>query len=113
MVDAHPKRFSLTRKLVLLLMFCFAQFLESFNNSALFPAIPALEVSMGITQSQSPWIISGFQLTFASFLLIVCVITFSLETSSHPLLKSGRISDVYDPSKCSANVAPDSILSQH
>ena len=76
LVDKPPKRLSLIRKLVLLLMFCFAQFLDSFNNSALYPAIPALEISMGITQSQSAWIISAFQLTFASFLLIVCLITF-------------------------------------
>ncbi|KAH0835592.1 major facilitator superfamily domain-containing protein [Lanmaoa asiatica] len=79
-VDGLPRRLSLTRKLVLLLMFCFAQFLDAFNISALFPAVPALDVSMGITQSQSVWIISAFQLTFASFLLI-----------------GGRISDVYNP----------------
>ncbi|KAG1718342.1 major facilitator superfamily domain-containing protein, partial [Suillus occidentalis] len=71
---------SLTRRLILLVIFCLAQFLDSFNNSALFSAIPALEVSMGMTESQSTWIISAFQLTFASFLLI-----------------SGRISDVYNP----------------
>lgn len=75
--DPLPKQLSLTRKLVLLLMFCFAQFLDAFNNSALFPAIPSLESSMGITESQSAWIISAFQLTFASFLLIVCVIVLS------------------------------------
>ena len=113
MVNEPPKRFSLARKLILLLMFCLAQFLDAFNNSALFPAIPALEGSMDITQSQSPWIISGFQLTFASFLLIVCLVTSSLETSSHPLSKGGRISDVYNPSKCSADVASDTSLSKH
>ena len=75
--DPLPKQLSLTRKLVLLLMFCFAQFLDAFNNSALFPAIPSLESSMGITESQSAWIISAFQLTFASFLLIVCAIVLS------------------------------------
>ncbi|KAH7923213.1 MFS general substrate transporter [Leucogyrophana mollusca] len=80
LVDAAPKRLSLTRKLVLLTMFCLAQFLDSFNNSALFSAIPALEISMNMTESQSTWIMSAFQLTFSSFLLI-----------------SGRISDVYNP----------------
>ncbi|KAF9242847.1 major facilitator superfamily domain-containing protein [Melanogaster broomeanus] len=60
-------------------MFCLAQFLDAFNNSALFSAIPVLEESMGITGSESVWVISAFQLTFASFLLI-----------------SGRISDVYN-----------------
>ncbi|KAG1897787.1 major facilitator superfamily domain-containing protein [Suillus fuscotomentosus] len=75
-----PCVFPGTPPLILLFLFCLAQFLDSFNNSALFSAIPALEVSMGMTESQSTWIISGFQLTFASFLLI-----------------SGRISDVYNP----------------
>ncbi|KAH7929188.1 MFS general substrate transporter [Leucogyrophana mollusca] len=80
LVDGVPKRLSLAKKLVLLTMFCLAQFLDSFNNSALFSAIPALEVSMNMTESQSTWIMSAFQLTFASFLLI-----------------SGRIADVYNP----------------
>ncbi|KAG0704079.1 major facilitator superfamily domain-containing protein [Suillus ampliporus] len=80
LVDHEPKQLSHTRRLVLLVMFCLAQFLDAFNNSALFSAIPALEVSMGMTESQSIWVISAFQLTFASFLLI-----------------SGRISDVYNP----------------
>ncbi|KAG1744988.1 major facilitator superfamily domain-containing protein [Suillus paluster] len=80
LVDYEPKKLSYTRRHVLLVMFCLAQFLDAFNNSALFSAIPALEVSMGMTESQSTWIISAFQLTFASFLLI-----------------SGRISDVYNP----------------
>jgi hypothetical protein len=71
LVDHEPQNFSLTCRLILLVIFCLAQFLDSFNNSALFSAIPALEVSMGMTESQSTWIISAFQLTFASFLLIV------------------------------------------
>jgi MFS family permease len=74
------KQLSLTHKLVLLLMFCFAQFLEAFNNAALVPAIPTLMRSMGITGSQSAWILSAFQLTFASFLLIVRLVTFLLAT---------------------------------
>ena len=78
LANEPTKQLSLARKLVLLLMFCFAEFLNAFNNAALFPAIPPLEDSMDITESQSVWIISAFQLTFASFLLIVCLITFSL-----------------------------------
>ncbi|KAH0832959.1 major facilitator superfamily domain-containing protein [Lanmaoa asiatica] len=77
MFDGLP---TLTQKLVLLLMFCLAQFSDSFNNSELCPAIHILEGSMGITQGQSAWIMSAFQLTFALLLLI-----------------SGRISDVYNP----------------
>ncbi|EGN97457.1 hypothetical protein SERLA73DRAFT_110686 [Serpula lacrymans var. lacrymans S7.3] len=81
LVDGLPSpKLSTARKLVLLTIFCLAQFLDSFNNSALFSAIPALELSLNMTESQSTWIISAFQLTFASFLLI-----------------SGRISDVYNP----------------
>ncbi|KAI0699480.1 MFS general substrate transporter [Cerioporus squamosus] len=61
-------------------MFCLAQFLDAFNNSALFSAIPALVTSLSMNVAESTWLISGFQLTFASFLLI-----------------SGRMSDVYNP----------------
>ncbi|KAG1725479.1 major facilitator superfamily-domain-containing protein [Suillus paluster] len=74
------KRLSLTRKLVLLAMLCLAQSLDSFNFAALFSAIPVLDISMGMTETQSTWIFSASQLTFSSFLLI-----------------SGRISDVYNP----------------
>jgi hypothetical protein len=71
LVDGGPKELPLFRKLVLLVVFCLAQFLDAINNSALFSALPALEISMGMTESQSTWMISAFQLTFASFLLIV------------------------------------------
>ncbi|KIJ13560.1 hypothetical protein PAXINDRAFT_13523 [Paxillus involutus ATCC 200175] len=80
LTNGPPKQLSLTCKLVMLLMFCLARSLDAFNNSALFVAIPALEGSMGITESESVWIISAFQLTFAAVLLI-----------------SGRISGVYNP----------------
>ncbi|KZT01861.1 MFS general substrate transporter [Laetiporus sulphureus 93-53] len=81
LVDGRlPQLYSPFRRYLLLIVFCFAQFLDSFNNSALFSAIPDLENSLDITASESAWIISAFQLTFASFLLI-----------------SGRISDVYNP----------------
>ncbi|KAG2125506.1 major facilitator superfamily domain-containing protein [Suillus clintonianus] len=76
----EPRRLSLTRKLVLLVMFCFAQFLDTLNTAALFSAIPTIEASMGMSETQSTWVISAFRLTFSSFLLI-----------------SGRLSDVYNP----------------
>ncbi|KAG0700165.1 major facilitator superfamily domain-containing protein [Suillus ampliporus] len=79
-LDGQPEKLSLTRKLVLLVMFSLAQLLDSFSISALFSAVPTLEASMGLTGSQSTWIFSAFQLTFSSFLLI-----------------SGRLSDVYNP----------------
>ncbi|KAL1942302.1 hypothetical protein VTO73DRAFT_6366 [Trametes versicolor] len=81
LVDGRvPQKYSPARRYVLLLIFCLAQFLDAFNNSALFSAIPSLVVSLGMSEAESTWIISAFQLTFASFLLI-----------------SGRISDVYNP----------------
>ncbi|EIW77864.1 MFS general substrate transporter [Coniophora puteana RWD-64-598 SS2] len=93
-VDAKPE-LSTSRKLVLLSIFCLAQFIDSFNNSALFSAIPALETQLGITESQSTWVMSAFQLTFASFLLI-----------------SGRISDVYPPKHAFvAGIAGEGLLS--
>ncbi|KAG2355363.1 major facilitator superfamily domain-containing protein [Suillus spraguei] len=76
----EPQRLSLARKLILLVMFCLTQFIDTLSMSALLSAIPALEASMGMTEIQSTWVSSGFRLTFSSFLLI-----------------SGRLSDVYNP----------------
>lgn len=83
-----------------MILFCLAQFLDvyvifafcflipalitilhRFNNSALFSAIPSLHNELGFDESGITWLISAYQLTFASFLLI-----------------AGKISDVYDPS---------------
>ena len=66
-----PQRYSAVRRYFLLILFCLAQFLDAFNNSALFSAIPSLVESLNMSESESTWIISAFQLTFASFLLIV------------------------------------------
>ncbi|KAK7037594.1 hypothetical protein VNI00_011086 [Paramarasmius palmivorus] len=68
------------QKIVLLIFLCLAQFLDTYANSALFAAIPPIAVELNITNSDSVWLISGYQLTFAS-LLLVC----------------GRISDLYNP----------------
>ncbi|ESK85262.1 efflux protein, partial [Moniliophthora roreri MCA 2997] len=68
------------QKVVLLIFLCLAQFLDTYANSALFAAIPPIAVELNITNSDSVWLISGYQLTFAS-LLLVC----------------GRISDLYNP----------------
>ncbi|KAF8067698.1 major facilitator superfamily domain-containing protein [Lyophyllum atratum] len=68
------------RKVVLLVFLCIAQFLDTFANSALFAAIPPISVELGISNADSVWLISGYQLTFASLLLI-----------------SGRLSDLYNP----------------
>ncbi|KLO18008.1 MFS general substrate transporter [Schizopora paradoxa] len=69
---------STTKKYVLLIVFCLAQFLDAVNNSAIFPAIPTLAIDLNIKTNNTVWVISATQLTFASFLLL-----------------SGRISDVY------------------
>ncbi|TFK50409.1 MFS general substrate transporter [Heliocybe sulcata] len=68
------------RKKLLLAVFCFAQFLDTFNNSALFAAIPPISAAIGISNSNSVWLLSAYQLTFAALLLV-----------------SGRLSDLYDP----------------
>ncbi|KIM33566.1 hypothetical protein M408DRAFT_61189 [Serendipita vermifera MAFF 305830] len=71
---------STARKLSLLAIFTLAEFLDAFNNSALFPAIPDITRELSFESSETVWIISAYQLTFAAFLLV-----------------SGRISDVYTP----------------
>jgi hypothetical protein len=69
------------RRYVLLLLFCGAQFMDAFNNTSLFTAIPSIVTALRLDEAESVWLISSFALTFASFLLL-----------------SGRLSDVYDPS---------------
>lgn len=76
-----PQRYSAFRRYLLLVVFCLAQFLDSVNNSALFSAIPSLVEDLGMTESEATWIISAFQLTFASFLLIVSDLPVLLESS--------------------------------
>lgn len=66
-----PHAFSTARRYSLLLIFCLAQFLDSFNNSFMFCAIPTMIVDLHIAEGESTWILSAFQLTFAAFLLIV------------------------------------------
>ena len=72
LVDGRvPQKYSTAHRYVLLIIFCLAQFLDAFNNSALFSAIPSLVTALDMSEAESTWIISAFQLTFASFLLIV------------------------------------------
>ncbi|KZT12694.1 major facilitator superfamily MFS-1 [Laetiporus sulphureus 93-53] len=68
------------RKLTLLSIFCFSLFLDTFNNSSLFAAIPPIALQLDIPNSQSAWLLSAYQLTFAALLLV-----------------SGRVSDLYNP----------------
>lgn len=71
LVDVTVIRLSNARRYTLLIMFCLAQLLDAFNHASLFSAIPSLIDSLGLTESESTWLMSAFQLTFASFLLVV------------------------------------------
>jgi hypothetical protein len=91
---------SLARKIVLMAMFSAAQFLDVFNNrcvhtlsrnphdspsalpphSALFPAIPDMSEKLSLAPSETVWIVSAYQLTFASFLLVVRLFPSSCST---------------------------------
>ena len=71
--DSQPPQFAVStiRKIALLLMFTLAQFLDAFNNSALLPAIPEISEKLDFVLTETVWIISAYQLTFAAFLLVV------------------------------------------
>ncbi|KZV98383.1 MFS general substrate transporter [Exidia glandulosa HHB12029] len=73
-------QYGTVRKYTLLLLFCVSQFLDAFNVSALFSAIPVMTVQLDLSASESVWLVSAYQLTFAAFLLC-----------------SGRIADIYNP----------------
>ncbi|TFY61732.1 hypothetical protein EVG20_g6946 [Dentipellis fragilis] len=62
--------YSKARRYSLLILFCLAQFVDTFNISALYPAIPTLAVALGMSTAESTWIMSAYSLTFAAFLLI-------------------------------------------
>lgn len=93
---------SAARKGLILFFLCLAQFLDTFMNSALFAAIPPISVDLNITNANSVWLISGYQLTFAALLLVVRWINNDLFATAHKTSQSGRLSDLYNPSKCSA-----------
>ena len=71
LVDVTMVRLSNARRYTLLITFCLAQFLDAFINAALFSAMPSLIDSLGFTESETTWVMSAFQLTSASFLLVV------------------------------------------
>lgn len=64
-------KISTARKLLLLSVFTLAAFLDAFNNSALFPAIPIISEQLSFDAPETVWIVSAYQLTFAAFLLVV------------------------------------------
>jgi hypothetical protein len=65
---------STNRKILLAFFLCLAQFLDTVANSSLFAAIPLISVQLGISNPDSVWLISGYQLTFAALLLGVSVL---------------------------------------
>ncbi|KAF8572783.1 MFS general substrate transporter, partial [Ramaria rubella] len=75
-----PAQVSSASKAILLVIFCFSNFLDAFNNSAFFAAIPSISVQLNILNGESVWMISAYQLTFAAL-----------------LLTSGCLSDLYNP----------------
>lgn len=62
---------SSARKITLLVTFCLAQYMDSFNISALFAATPPISADLDISNAVSVWTTSAYQLTFAAFLLTV------------------------------------------
>jgi hypothetical protein len=80
------------KKLLLLFFFCISQFIEAVNLCALFTSIVDIAPELNLTDSDAVWLLSAYQLTFASFLLL-----------------SGRVADVYNPSESSIH----SLISVH
>ncbi|TFK84532.1 MFS general substrate transporter [Polyporus arcularius HHB13444] len=79
--DTLPRvRISNARRYFLFAIFCIANLLDAYNLNALFAGLPALKVAFALDEVDASWVMSAFELTYASFLLI-----------------SGRISDVYHP----------------
>ncbi|EJD53378.1 MFS general substrate transporter [Auricularia subglabra TFB-10046 SS5] len=79
-VEQPPHRLGKARQALLLAIFCTSVFLDTFNVSALFSAIPTISREVSLDAGSSVWLISAYQLTFSAFLLC-----------------SGRVSDVYSP----------------
>ncbi|KAF9491540.1 MFS general substrate transporter [Pleurotus eryngii] len=58
------------RKLVLLGVFCSAQFFDVFNASAVLVSLPSLGADLHFAPGALQWILSAYTLTFASFMLV-------------------------------------------
>ncbi|KZW02945.1 MFS general substrate transporter [Exidia glandulosa HHB12029] len=79
-VEQPPHRLGKFCQAILLALFCTSVFLDTFNVSALFSAIPIISREVSLDAGSSVWLVSAYQLTFSAFLLC-----------------SGRVSDVYNP----------------
>ncbi|KAI1315653.1 hypothetical protein EDD11_000546 [Mortierella claussenii] len=57
-------------KWAILIVFCLAQFLDVANLSAVNISLPTIKAELRFSESQLPWIVNAFTLTFGTFLLI-------------------------------------------
>ncbi|KAK3808658.1 MAG: major facilitator superfamily domain-containing protein [Benniella sp.] len=57
-------------KWAILVVFCLAQFLDVANLSAVNISLPTIKTELHFSESQLPWIVNAFTLTFGTFLLI-------------------------------------------
>lgn len=62
----------------MLALFCAANFIEILSGSATVPALGSIAEELRIEASESQWVLSAYNLTFAAFMLL-----------------SGRLSDVF------------------
>ncbi|KAF7360804.1 MFS general substrate transporter [Mycena venus] len=67
-------------QILLVALLSLGQFLDTFNSSAFFAAIPSIAKDIHLQKNSTVWLVSAYQITFSSFLLL-----------------SGRITDVYNP----------------
>lgn len=59
------------QRYLLLVLFVFAQFLDTYYNGALLSAMPTMAGLLDMTGGQAIWLISAYQMLMAAFLLIV------------------------------------------
>ncbi|KAF7358099.1 MFS general substrate transporter [Mycena venus] len=78
-LEKQPK----LKKILLLGILCLALFLDTFNNSSLFTAIPVISVELNIPNSESVWLPQRISVN------ICCLASYR----EH----SGRVSDLYNP----------------
>ena len=72
LAESSRRHISTGRKSILLLIFCLAQFLDTFNISELYTALPTISAQLNMNGGESIWLISAYQLSLASCLLVVC-----------------------------------------
>ena len=84
---------SSAHKWFLLFLFCFAEFMDAFIASALFPGVNDMIRDLNLVETDATWIFAAYAATFAGFLLI-----------------SGRIADVYSASQYHLFLQPEHLL---